>query len=143
MTRFFIIDTNVVVAGLITQHAQSSVVRILDGMLRAEFGFVLSQTLLTEYRSVLERPKLRKLHGLSEPEIEIVLTDIARHAIMLAPLINPKVPVAPDVGDQFLWDLLASRSDLTLVSGDKLLLQDAVMQGRVILPQAFAEQRWP
>ena len=43
----------------------------------------------------------------------------------------------PDAGDQFLWDLLATRDDLVLVTGDKLLLQDQAMQQRVILPQAF------
>ncbi|OIP16079.1 MAG: putative toxin-antitoxin system toxin component, PIN family [Comamonadaceae bacterium CG_4_9_14_3_um_filter_60_33] len=143
MRRFFIIDTNVVVAGLITQRADVSVVRILDGMLRAEFGFVLSEELLAEYRSVLERSKLRKLHGLSTTEIEIVLTDIAQHAIVLTPCADAKAPVAPDAGDQFLWNLLASRSDLILVTGAKLPLQDVAMQGRVILPQTFAAQRWP
>jgi hypothetical protein len=36
-----------------------------------------------------------------------------------------------------LWDLLASRADLVLVTGDKLLLQDLVMQERVMLTQVF------
>jgi hypothetical protein len=36
-----------------------------------------------------------------------------------------------------LWDLLAVRADLVLVTGDKLLVQDAGMQGRVVSPCAF------
>ena len=138
MSSFFIIDTNVLVAGLLTAHADSPVARILEGMLGASFPFVLSETLLTEYRAVLVRPRLRKLHGLSEAEIDIVLTDIARHAIVLAPLRMAQTPVAPDPGDQFLWDLLACRADMVLVTGDKLLLQNEVMQQRVMLPQAFS-----
>lgn len=137
---FFIIDTNVLVAGLLTSHADSPVACILNGMLGAAFPFVLSEALLAEYRAVLVRPRLAKLHGLSEAEIEVILVDIARHAIVLAPVRTVATPLAPDPGDQFLWDLLASRPDLVLVTGDKLLLQDEAMQPRVISPQTFAAQ---
>ena len=135
---FFIIDTNVLVAGLLTSHADSPVARILDGMLGAAFPFVLSEALLAEYRAVLMRPRLGKLHGLSEAEIDVILVDIARHAIVLAPVRTQATPLAPDPGDQFLGDLLASRADLVLVSGDQLLQNHAPMQPRVISPQTFA-----
>ncbi len=137
---FYIIDTNVLVAGLLTSHTDSSVARILDGMLRAAFPVVLSEALLAEYRAVLLRPRLCKLHGLSEPEIDVILVDIARQAIVLTPVRTAATPLAPDPGDQFLWNLLASRADLVLVTGEKLLLQDEAMQQRVILPQTFAAQ---
>lgn len=140
MSAFVIIDTNVVVAGLLTAYADSAVARILDGMLRAAFPFVVSEALLAEYRAVLVRPKLCKLHGLSVAEVDIILTDLARHAIVMTTVRTMSVPLAPDAGDQFLWDLLASRTDLLLVTGDKLLQQDAAMQQRVISPQVFAAQ---
>ena len=129
-----IIDTNVVVAGLLTKQDASPVARILDGMLGAAFPFVLSEALLAEYRTVLVRPVLRKLHGLTVAEVEAVLTDIAQHAVVLAPA---AAPPAPDPGDQLLWGLLAAKADLVLVTGDKLLLRDAGMRGRVISPIAF------
>ena len=129
-----IVDTNVVVAGLLTQNDASPVARILDGMLSAAFPFVMSEVLLAEYRTVLVRPVLRKLHGLTVAEVESVLTDIAQHAIMLTPVAGPP---APDPGDQLLWELLAARADVLLVTGDKLLLRDAGMRGRVISPLAF------
>lgn len=135
MTRpAVIVDTNVVVAGLLTAHEASPVARILDGMLAAAFPFVVSEALLAEYRTVLVRPNLRKLHGLTIAEVETILTDIAQHAIVLAPVVAPP---APDPCDQLLWGLLAARADLLLVTGDKLLLRDAGMHGRVITPQAF------
>jgi len=140
VSSYFVIDTNVVVAGLLISYADSPVARILDGMLGAAFAFVLSKALLTEYRAVLLRPHLRKLHGLSEAEIDVILMDIARHAIVLAPIETAQAPVAPDPGDQFLWNLLATRADLVLVTGDKLLLKDELMQSRVILPQTFVAQ---
>jgi putative PIN family toxin of toxin-antitoxin system len=129
-----IVDTNVVVAGLLTANAASPVARILDGMLVAAFPHVLSEALLAEYRTVLLRPKLRKLHGLSVAQVEDILTDLAQHAILLTPA---SAKPAPESGDQLLWDLLAARADLRLVSGDKLLLRDAGMKGRMISPQDF------
>ena len=131
-----VIDTNVVVAGLLTANDTSPVARILDGMLAAVFPFVVSEPLLAEYRTVLVRPNLRKLHGLTVAEVESILTDLAQYAIVLNPA-SAAAPPAPDPGDQLLWDLLANRADLLLVTGDKLLLQDVGMQGRVISPQVF------
>lgn len=131
-----VIDTNVVVAGWLTANDASPVARILDGMLAAAFPFVLSEALLAEYRTVLVRPSLRRLHGLTAAELDAVLTDLVQHAIVLNPA-SGSAPPAPDPGDQLLWDLLATRADLLLVTGDKLLLQDGGMQGRVISPQAF------
>jgi uncharacterized protein len=129
-----IVDTNVVVAGLLTARADSPVARILDGMLGAAFPFVVSEALLAEYRTVLVRPNLRKLHGLTVTDVEIILTDLAQHAIVLAPV---AVPPAPDPADPLLWGLLAARPGLLLVTGDKVLLRDAGMRGRVISTQTF------
>ena len=138
MSPVFIIDTNVVVAGLTTSQADSPLAKVLDGMLRANFRFALFADLLAEYRRVLLRPKLLKLHRLEESEIYVVLTDLVRHAIILPALPLQTLPRAPDPGDQFLWDLLSSRNDLLLVTGDKLLLQAGPLQQRVMAPQAFA-----
>ena len=135
MTRpIAIVDTNVVVAGLITAQDASPVARVLDGMLAAAFSYAVSEALLAEYRAVLARPGLRKFHGLAIAEVETILTDMALHAIVLSPVPGP---AAPDPGDQLLWDLLATRADLVLVTGDKRLLRNAAMQGRVLSPQEF------
>ena len=137
MSPIFIIDTNVVVAELLTSRADSPVAQVLDGMLRASFRFVLTEALLAEYRQVLLRPKLLKLHGLAEAEVDQILTDLALHAI-----VSPAPPqmdkfVAPDPGDQFLWNLLASRDDLVLVTGERLLLQAGPLQARVMSAADF------
>lgn len=131
-----IVDTNVVVAGLLTGNATSPVARILDAMLTAAFPFVVSEALLAEYRTVLVRPALRKLHGLTVTEVETLLTDIAQHAIVLPPGMGSP---APDSGDQLLWDLLAAKPELLLATDDKALQRDAAMRSRVVSPQAFAD----
>lgn len=129
-----IVDTNVVVAGLLTANDASPVARILDGMLTAAFRFVVSEALLAEYHAVLVRPSLRKLHGLTVAEVETILIDLSQHAIVLTPV---DAAPAPDPGDQLLWNLLAARVDLMLVTGDKRLIRDVGMRGRVIAPSAF------
>lgn len=128
----FVVDTNVVVAGLLTADPASPVARVLDGMLAAAFPFAVSEALVGEYRTVLLRPALRTLHGLTVAEVDTLLTDLAQLAIVLAPP-SPAAgaPRAPDPGDQLLWDLLATRADLMLVTGDKRLLGDPGMRGRV------------
>ena len=131
----YIIDTNVVVAGLLTGNSQSSVAQTLDGMLAATFPFALSEALLAEYRAVLVQTNLRKLHRLTVAEIDFLLTDIAQHAIVLMPAASELS--APDPGDQLLWNLLAVRADLLLVTGDKRLIEDAGMKGRVMSPRDF------
>ena len=133
-----IVDTHVVVAGLMTSREDSPVARVLDGMITARFPFAVSEALLTEYRVVLARPKLRKLHGLGVEELESLLVGIVRHAIVIEPV---SAPPAPDPGDQMLWNLLAVRLDLVLVTGDRALLLDEGMSGRVVSPARFIEQR--
>lgn len=133
-----IVDTNVVVAGLLTARADSAVARVLDGMLAAAFPFAISEALLAEYRTVLRRPSLRKAHGLTADELDIILVNLAQHGIVLTPV--PASP-APEPGDQHLWELLAAREELVLITGDKLLQRDPVMGSRILSPATFVE-RW-
>ncbi len=133
-----IVDTNVVVAGLLTADDRSPVALVLDGMLAAAFPFVVSEALLAEYRMVLLRPKLRRLHGLTVAQVESILTDLAQHAIVLTPV---AAPPAPDPGDQLLWELLVVRGDLRLVTGEAKLLADAGMFGRIVSARAFTQEQ--
>ena len=94
----------------------------------------VSEALLAEYRTVLLRPAIRKLHALTVAEVETILTDIAQNAIVLGPVASPP---APDPGNQLLWDLLGADPRLLLVTGDKPLLQDVAMQGRILSARDF------
>lgn len=140
MSRCYLIDTNVVVAGLLASRADSSTARVLDGMLQATFSFVLSPLLLAEYRAVLLRPKILKVHGLSPDQIDAVLTDLALAGILVDPEPGQSPARAPDPGDQFLWNLLEHRPGMELVTGDLRLLEDPAMRSRVISPRALADR---
>ena len=107
-------------------------------MLMTAFPFALSEALLAEYRRILRRPSLRKVHGLTPDELDVILLELAQHGIVLPPM---PAPPAREPGDQHLWELLAAREDLLLISGDKRLQQDDIMGHRVLSPATFVE-RW-
>lgn len=133
MSRLFIIDTNVLVAGLITSDAASPTAVILDAMLSGSLPYLLSPALLEEYRAVLLRPKLRRTHGLTETQIDTLLTEIVANAIWREPP-NDAVHPAPDPGDDHLWALLANDSSCVLVTGDRLLLENPRPGSAVVSP---------
>lgn len=133
-----VIDTNVVVSGLITSAAGAPTARILDAMLEGRFLFLLSSELLAEYRRVLLRPALRRLHGLNEEDIDRILADLALSGGEREP--QPSSEAAPDPQDQHLWDLLACEPEAILVTGDLRLIRQPPSFARVASPGEFAEQ---
>lgn len=137
--RAAVIDTNVVVAALLTADPHAPTARIVDGMVRGSFPFVLSVALLAEYRQVLLRKRIRRRHGLGEDEVDGILTAIAANAIVRERASSPAV--APDPGDQFLWDLLAAVPDAILVTGDRGLLESSAADVTVVSPQIFVDER--
>lgn len=135
--RAAIIDTNVVVAGVLTADPDTPTSRILDGMVRGRFPFVLSVPLLAEYRRVLTRPRIAERHGLTSDEIDRLLSALAANAIVREPAESEAAP--PDPGDQHLWDLLAAVPNVILVTGDLELLGSAPRGTTAQPPRAFLE----
>lgn len=131
----FVVDTNVVVAGLLSASPCSPVALILDAMLAGTLVYLLSPPLLAEYRSVLLRPKLTRRHGLAESEVDAVLAELAANAMWREPSGGPS---APDPGDDHLWALLHAHAGSTLITGDRALLEAPTATGSVIGPGAWA-----
>lgn len=132
-----LVDTNVVVAGLLTADQASPTARVLDAMVAGAVPFLLSEDLLAEYRSVLLRPKVRGRHGLAAEEIDGILEQIAFHGIFRVPADVFDPPT--DVGDRHLFALLAVEPESILVSGDRRTLAEAP-QGRALTPRDAVER---
>ena len=132
MTRPVVVDTNVVVSGILTGSPDAPTARIIDSMLSGDLLFLLSVDLLGEYRQVLLRPALRARYGLDEGEIDTVLTTLAENAVVREPVDPPSLP--PDKGDRHLWALLATHPGSVLVTGDRALVDSPPQWASVVLP---------
>ncbi len=131
-----VIDTNVVVSGLITGVSASPTARILDGMLAGRFRFLLSVELLAEYRDVLLRPKIHRRHQLSVAEVDILLTDIAANGVAL----DLEAPSAGrGKGDDHLRRILTADPSALLVTGDRSLMDSLSKSFRVLTAREFAD----
>jgi putative toxin-antitoxin system toxin component, PIN family len=131
-----VIDTNVVVAGLLTGNSESPTAGILDGMCKGAFPFLLSTALLAEYLVVLVRKKIRALHTLSEHDVDVLLTVLAANAIIREP--EPRTG-APDTKDDYLWSLVQSEANCVLVTGDHALLTSPPPRSTVLQPRQFMD----
>ncbi len=133
----FVVDTNVVVAELITGVGDSPVAVLLDAMLAGSLIYLLSPDLLAEYRSVLLRPKIAKLHGLIPAEVDRLLEEVVANALWR----EPKTPSpAPDHGDDHIWALLDAYSRSILITGDRLLLENPPITSLVISPRTCVDR---
>ena len=105
-------------------------------MINGGLVYLLSPDLLDEYRQILLRPKLFRLHGLTEPEIEQILTEITANAIWRDPPAD-RDHLSPDLQDSHLWALLATEPAAVLITGDHMLIEKPRPRSSVISPAAW------
>jgi len=132
-----VVDSNVLVAGLLSNRADSPVVRILDGMCSATFPFAVSIDLISEYHRVLRYPKVARVHGFEDAQVNELLSGLVTHAV-----VRESVAVDVDIDDPadvFLFELLATLPSGVLVTGDKQLRRQAPNWASVVSPRAFVE----
>ena len=135
-----VIDTNVVVSGLLAATAGSPTARILDAMADGTLHCILSDDLLAEYRAVLLRTAIAARHGLSEAEVDAVLEGIVANAGWREPAGAPADltsahPGAVAPGDEHVLALLEAEPRAVLVTGDRGL-RDSVAAWRTALTPA-------
>ncbi|TVR98566.1 MAG: putative toxin-antitoxin system toxin component, PIN family [Wenzhouxiangellaceae bacterium] len=128
-----VVDTNVLVAGILSSADKTPTRRIVDGMLGGELAFLLSSELLGRYRAVMARAKIRSRLGLSIEEVDQLLYRLAEHGRVIEP--PPGTQPSPDRGDQHLWSLLEAVEQACLVTGDQLLLENCPWPERVMSPR--------
>ena len=136
--HIFIVDTNVLVAGLITGSPNSPTSRILDAKLTGNIFYLFSEELLQEYRNVLLRPAVAMMHGLGADEIDNILAEIAANGILRSPQSKENLE-SPDPNDEHLWSIMALEPSAILVTGDQLLIDNPGSQGTFITPTKWAQ----
>ncbi|MCY3621902.1 MAG: putative toxin-antitoxin system toxin component, PIN family [Gammaproteobacteria bacterium] len=137
MTTVYIVDTNVVVSGVIGNDLDSPPARIVDAMLDGGFLYSLSPELLHEYADILRRPRIARIHGWTDEQLDRFLTDLVANSVWREPAATEP---APDPGDDHLWALLAAHRQACLVTGDQLLVSNPRPYSRVVTPRQFVEE---
>ena len=130
MTRFVVIDTNVVVSGTLRGDEATPPKQIVQAMIGGHLRFLLSNELLREYRRVLLRPLIAQRHGLAEAQVDALLLDIVLGATMRelvtvsegADRIGTAAGPVP-AGDIHIAELLRTMSGSVLVTGDRRLAE--------------------
>lgn len=138
MTGPVVVDTNVLVSGLLTRDESAPTARIVDSILRGELHLLLSTDLLAEYRTVLLRPAIRKRHGLSEAEVDVLLGDIAEMAAFRE---TEPVSNAERRKDLHLHRLLSAAEGAILVTGDERLRRSVPPGVEALSPNSFLSRR--
>ena len=149
MRPLCVVDTNVVVSGLVSRAEGAPPQRILNAMLAAELGFALSVELLAEYRGVLLRPGIVALHRLGEAEVDEILQRLALEAVEVdigwAPgtsTADPAPVAVPDgvePGDEHVARLALALPACVLITGDRALA--VAMSGACEVRTAAEAQR--
>jgi predicted nucleic acid-binding protein len=109
--------------------------RLLDAMLGGRFTYLLSVDLLAEYHRVVLRPAIRRRHGLTDAEVDVVLTELALNGTLVDA--TPSTAALPDEDDRHLWALLETAPGSVLVTGDGALQRRAPDPTRVLSPRRF------
>lgn len=130
--KLWVIDTNVVVSGLLNPRGTSA--RVLDAVLDGRVKLVYDARILAEYRDVLHRPRLK----LKPEKISAFLTGL-QSQMMVTP--GPLAVVGPDADDIVFVEAALATTDKTIVTGNLADYPPEILHGaRVLTPaQAAAE----
>ena len=101
-----VVDTNVLVAALLSKRDDSAVVRVIRAMLSGEFTPLYHKEILEEYEDVLHR---KKKYDLPEDAIQTVLHAIRRFGIEVVP--KPTGEIFIDRDDIIFYEVAMEKRD--------------------------------
>lgn len=122
-----ILDTNVLISGLLSRHKDTPTSRLVRHILAGRTSILASTALLEEYARTVSRVLES---GMTDDERRDVCLLIVSRATVIEP---PRgTVVCPDPKDQHVWDLLQAQADALLVTGERALLDAEEFSGRVV-----------
>lgn len=127
-----VVDTNVLVSGLISPFGPPGVIVGLAA--RGALQLCYDARIIAEYRAVLERPTFAFRHR----DIEALLSGIAIGGVSVAPA--PLSGRLPDAGDEPFLEVAVSAGAAFLVTGNLKHFPPDLRQGaRVVSPREFLD----
>ena len=101
-----VVDTNVLVAALLSKRDDSATVQVIRAMISGEFVPLYHEDILAEYEDVLHR---KKKYDLSESAIQTVLNAIRRFGIEVFP--KPTGEIFIDEDDIIFYEVAMEKRD--------------------------------
>jgi putative PIN family toxin of toxin-antitoxin system len=101
-----VVDTNVLVAALLSKRDDSVTVRVIRAMISGEFIPLYHEDILAEYEDVLHR---KKKYDLSESAIQTVLNAIRRFGIEVFP--KPTGEIFIDEDDIIFYEIAMEKRE--------------------------------
>jgi putative PIN family toxin of toxin-antitoxin system len=110
-----VIDTNVIVAALLSKKDDAATVQVVRSMLRGEFTPLYHEDILEEYEEVLHRPKFH----LTEDVICTVISAVKRYGVEVFP--QPTGEILVDMDDLIFYEVAMEKrtDDAYLVTGNR------------------------
>ena len=114
MICYVVIDTNVLVSALISNHADAATVQLVGRLISGEIVPVYSDEIMREYREVLGRKKFR----FEQDMINYIMMEIEKYGVIVEPSVTGVI--FPDMKDiPFYEVVMEKRNDNTyLVTGN-------------------------
>ena len=101
-----VVDTNVLVAALLSKRNDSPTVRVIRAMISGEFIPLYHKEILAEYEDVLHR---KKKYDLSETAIQIILNAIRHYGVEVFP--RPTGEIFVDEDDIIFYEVAMEKRD--------------------------------
>lgn len=125
---YAVIDTNVIVSALITQHPDAATVKVLRYIKDKRICPLYDADILDEYKAVLQRKKLHINSDAAQAVIDIICANgmnVQRHQSNI---------VMPDEDDRVFYEVSLSKDDSFLVTGN---LKHYPISPRIVSPRDF------
>lgn len=128
-----VIDTNVAVTAFLTPTGPPA--NVIAAWRHQRFQAVVSPQILDEYGRALRYERVASRHGITPEEVDSVLADLLRFAVLVEPRERIEVVVADPDDNKFLGCAIAGGADY-IVSGDAHLVEMEEYRGIQILTSA-------
>lgn len=114
MICYAVIDTNVLVSALISNHTDAATVQLVGRLISGEIVPVYSDEIMCEYREVLGRKKFR----FEQDMINYILLAIERYGVVLEP--SATGVILPDMKDLPFYEVVMDKreDEAYLVTGN-------------------------
>ena len=105
MKFYAVYDTNVLISSLLSKHADSATVKVVDAISSGQVIPLFNQEILDEYDEVLHRARF----SFTEEKIQKVLKMIRQFGLEVNP--SPTGEILPDMDDLVFFEVVMEKSD--------------------------------